>query len=134
MGLFDITIKKELEKKEQKKEILTYIEKKIKNDPYLDSSRSESVLSFEKYKSPTSLLKYNLTIKTDKINNKDYFSIDGELQDVWLFVILILLSILLTQGIAIIPIIIFVFWQKKVVTKYLETFVDDYLQISKNKD
>jgi hypothetical protein len=133
MGLFDVNIRQELESKKTEEGFLDYLEKKLKNDTYKELNKTPSTLTLDKYKAPNAFMKFNLSITFDTINNKEYLCVDGELQDVWFLVVFIVLAILLTQGIAIIPLIGFVYYQKRLVSKYLEEFINVYLQIRKNK-
>ena len=122
MGLFDININKELEKETT----LDYLEKKLYKYSNETISKDKNLLTLEKFKSEKSILKYNLKISTQNFENKKYLRIEGELQNVWIFVILVILSILLTQGLGIIPVILFVYYQKVVNTKFLEDILDNF--------
>lgn len=124
MGLFDVSVRKEITSKKTRDEILDFLDKKLKNDSYKEMNRTATSIILDKYKAPSSYLKYNVNIDFEKQKDKTELNIYGELQDVWFFVIFIVLAILFTQGIAIIPLVGFVYYQKRVVSKYLEEILE----------
>ena len=130
MGIFDISIVKELDNKKDDKALLDFFSKNLTkcSDEKITSTNTNSneILSLEKFKASNSILKYNLTIDIEKTNQKKQLFIEGELQNVWVFVILIILSILLTKGLGILPVILFVYYQKRVNTKFLENLLESF--------
>ena len=126
MGLFDIQISKELENDKT----VDYLEKTLQKYSNETISREKDTLVLDKFQGEKSFLKYNLNAKKDKFQGKDFLVIDGELQNVWLFVILVILSILLTKGIGILPVILFVYYQKSVNTKFIKELINNSKNLS----
>lgn len=124
MGLFDVSVNKEITSKKTRDEMLDFLDKKLKNDSYKEMDRTATSILLDKYKAPGTYLKYNVNIDFEKQKEKIKLNIYGELQDVWFFVVFIVLAILFTQGIAIIPLVGFVYYQKRVVSKYLEELLE----------
>lgn len=112
MGIFDIHIKK-VEK--QEKEILLKIEELIKPNSK-ETELVASLLLAKNFKIKNSLLSYDLKIDS----TKNSLIIEGELKEVLVLTILILLSILFTYGIGVILVVLYTYYQKIKATKYLE--------------
>lgn len=122
MGLFDIHIKKDLETK--KDEVVKYLENKL--TPFCkDSTISNNTLFFKSFKPKSSLLTYDLNIDIEKSKKSISLNIFGELLHVWILVILVVTGILFTYGVGVILVILVVFYQKTVATKYLNKLLDD---------
>lgn len=124
MGLFDVTIKRKV-KKADKKEIFGYFENALKDFSNQTVVTTKENLTLEKFKVKNSLLKYNfkLSIDTSEV------LLEGELQDVWIIVIFIALGILFTPyGVGLVVVIAFVYYQKTVATRYLNTIIDTFEQ------
>ncbi len=122
MGFFDIHIKKDLETK--KDEVIKYLENKL--NPFCkDSTISEKTLFFKGFKPKSSLLTYDLNIDIEKSKKSISLNIFGELLHVWILVILVVTGILFTYGIGVILVILFVFYQKTLATKYINKLLDN---------
>ncbi len=122
MGLFDIQIKKDIQT--QKDEVINYLENKL--TPFSkDSTISNNALFFKGFKPKSSLLTYDLNIDIEKSKRCISLNIFGELLHVWILVILVVTGILFTYGIGVILVIIYVFYQKTVTTKYLNNLLDN---------
>lgn len=122
MGLFDIQIKKDIQT--QKDEVINYLENKL--TPFSkDSTISNNTLFFKGFKPKSSLLTYDLNIDIEKSKRCISLNIFGELLYVWILVILVVTGILFTYGIGVILVIIYVFYQKTVTTKYLNNLLDN---------
>ena len=117
MGLFDLTIKKELQS-EDKNKVLKYLKDTLCSDDYKYSTEDKTII-IENFKAKNALLKYNLTVS----NENDGLYIEGELQQVWILTILIILSILFTQGIGVILIVAVTYYQKVFTSKYLNMLI-----------
>lgn len=124
MGLFDIGIRKEISTEKNKEESISFIRKKIKNFSIETSKTENSTLSLDSFKS--SIMKYNLSINLEKSNKGFNLSIDGELQQLYvlILVVLIILSILFTFGIGVIFVVAFAYLQKQSTTKVINSLLD----------
>ncbi len=71
-------------------------------------------------------MKYNLSINLEKSNKGFNLSIDGELQQLYvlILVVLIILSILFTFGIGVIFVVAFAYLQKQSTTKVINSLLD----------
>jgi len=116
MGLFDVSLQKEINvNKEQLNEL-----KKSLEQSATQSKVTNNRLEITEFKLNYSLLKYNLIIEAFK--NK--LTVTGELQQVLLLTILIVLAILLTYGFGVIVIVAYAYYQKRVATKFLEEVLE----------
>lgn len=115
MGLFDINIE---HKTKSKKDILNTLKNELESTSE-ESLIEEKKLTLNKFKTPKSLLNYNLEINMEQ----NSINIAGELQNVIIITILIILSILLTQGIGVIIIVAYIYYQKTVATKYINSLI-----------
>lgn len=116
MGLFDIKIE---HKTKSKKDILPSLKTELQSNSK-ESLIKKNKLTLNKFKPPKSFLNYNLEIDL----SQNSINIEGELQNVLIITILIILSILLTQGIGVILIVAYVYYQKTVATKYLNSLIE----------
>lgn len=123
MGLFDVNIKRKA-KKADKTEVFSYFKNSLKDFSKQSVVTNKESLTLKKFKVKNSFLKYNLTVSVDKSE----ILLEGELQDVWMIVILIVLGILLTYGIGVIVIVAFVYYQKVIATRYFNTLIDKLQQ------
>lgn len=125
MGLFDLGINKEISSKRNKEEISTSIEKKLKKFSIEEPTFKNKTLILNDFR--TSILKYNLSIDLEKTPKGFNILIDGELQQLYviILVVLIILSILLTYGIGVIFIVLFAYLQKHSATKFINSIIDD---------
>lgn len=122
MGFFDIHIKKDLET--QKDEVVKYLENKL--TPFCkDSTFSDTTLFFKSFKPESSLLTFDLNIDIEKSKKSLSLNIFGELLHVWILAILVVTGILFTYGVGVILVIVFVYYQKTVATKYLNNLLDN---------
>ena len=123
MGLFDVGIREEISSQKSKKEISKLLEEKIENYSDEKTKVEDDLIILNNFKS--SILKYNLSIHLDKSNKGYNLSIDGELQQFYIliFLVLIVLSILFTFGIGVIFVVIFAFLQKKSTTKVINSLI-----------
>lgn len=124
MGLFDIGIRKEIEAKKNT-EILNLLKDKISSDSKDTVSLEKNKLSLKNFKPRGVFLKFNLETQIIPDGKKSLLVIDGELQQVLLLVILIVLSILFTYGFGVILVIGFTYFQKLQATKYLNHIIDN---------
>lgn len=118
MGIFDVSIQKKIKAKE-KENLIKYLENELYLNGYEPVVENPS-LQVENFRAKNALLKYNLTI-TQQDND---LLIEGELQQVLIITILILLSILFTQGLGVIVIVAVTYYQKVFTTKYLNMLID----------
>lgn len=99
MGLFDVYIERNLEK--SKIEVVNYLKNEL-TPLSKNTTTSENSLIFENFKPKYSLLNYNLEIVANESKKNISLNIFGELQNLWVLVILIIIGILLTYGIGVI--------------------------------
>ena len=120
MGIFDISTQKKSHNIEKKEEIINNLNEKFKaiSDEY---ESNNNLFIFKKFKAEKSFLSYDLKVTVKE--SKESFTIDfeGELQNVWVLVLLIVLGILFTYGIGVILVAAFAYLQKKSSTKFIET-------------
>lgn len=126
MGLFDIGIRKEISLKKNS-EPLNLLKDKISNDSKEPVSIENNKLLLNNFKPKGVFLKFNLESQIVAEGKKSILVIDGELQQVLLIVVLIVLSILFTYGLGLILIVGFTYFQKHQATKYLNHFIDNNL-------
>ncbi|WP_044416607.1 hypothetical protein [Halarcobacter anaerophilus] len=119
MGIFDVTTQVKSHNIEKKDEIITLLKETLSKQS-IDTETQKNQLFFKKFKAPKNLLPYDLKVTTE--NAKESFSLnfEAELLNVWILVILIVLSIFFTYGIGVILVIIFAYLQKLTATKYIE--------------
>jgi len=119
MGIFDISVNLKSHNMDKKDKIINSLKERFENRSKELETNSDFLL-FKKFKAPKNLLPYDL--KMEIINSKESFSLnfEGELLNVWILVILIVLSIFFTYGIGIALIIVFAYLQKLVAKKYIE--------------
>lgn len=119
MGIFDISTQQKSHNIEKKDEIINSLNETFK--PLCAEFESNNDLFvFKKFKAEKCFLSYDL--KASVKESKESFTIDfeGELQNVWILVLLIVLGILFTYGIGVIVVAAFAYLQKKSSTKYIE--------------
>lgn len=121
MGLFDVSINKELQI--TKDELLSQLKTKF------TSSSDETILEknslvFKNFKAQGTLLTYDLSIEVTPSKNSISLNIFGELLNVWIMVVIIVAGILFTYGLGVILLVAFVYYQKVVVTKYINKTLD----------
>lgn len=127
MGMFDIQFSKRIQLNYGNIHLFEFFKRQLQKNRTYQSKIEETTLTIEKYHI-NPLLKYNLNIhlQKNKKDNNSEITITGELQYTFLLTILILLSILLTYGLGIIFVIGFMYYQKVVVTKQLQTLLHNY--------
>jgi len=127
MGMFDIQFSKRIQLNYGNIHIFEFFKKQLQKNRTYQSKIEETTLTIEKYHI-NPLLKYNLNIhlQKNKKDNNSEITVTGELKYTFLLTVLILLSILLTYGLGIIFVIGFMYYQKVVVTKQLETLLHNY--------
>ena len=125
MGLFDLGINKEISSQRSKEEVSTSIEKKLKKFSQEEPKLEDKTLILNDFK--TSIVKYNLSINLEKTSKGFNILIDGELQQLYVLILvaLVILSILLTYGIGVIFIVLFAYLQKHYATKFINSVIDD---------
>lgn len=121
MGLFDITINKELNI--TKDELISKLEKKL-NSLSAETIKEKDSLLFKNFKADGALLTYDLNIVIQQSKSSISLNILGELLNVWFMVVIIVLGILYTYGVAIIILVAFAYYQKKVSTQFLNKLLD----------
>jgi len=123
MGFFDLSINKKLDS--NKKEIIEKLKKNF--SPLSDESTLEKdTLTFKNFKAKKTLLTYDLCIEIESSKNSISLNIFGELLNVWILVVLILLGILFTYGFGVIILVLFVYFQKLTATKYINKILEDF--------
>lgn len=127
MGMFDVQFSKKINLKKGNNDIFEFLKKQVQKNKTYEDKVEKNALIIEKCKINT-LLRYNLeiSVQTNKKNKDSDIIINGELHDTLLLTILVILSIILTYGIGIIPVIGFTYYQKIVATKQLETLIENY--------
>lgn len=125
MGLFDIGIRKEISSKKSKEDLFNSIEKSIKDFSKEKPKTEDGTLILNDFKS--SILKYNLSINLEKSSKGYNLSIDGELQQFFVLILvgLIILSIVVTMGMGVILVVAFAYLQKHFATKLINSFIED---------
>lgn len=121
MGIFDITIKKDLEKN---KDVLIEELKKKFTPLSEETSVEKNHLFFKAFKPEGTLLTYDLKVDISTSKKSISLNIFGELLNVWIMVIIIVVGILFTYGIGVILLIAFVYYQKTVGTKFVNKILD----------
>lgn len=129
MGLFDISIKKQMKLKNSKEHFYEFMKKKLTKEKEYETKLENNTLSIEKCHLDT-LLKYNTTINISKIKDENELIINGELHDTLILTILIILAILLTYGLGVILVVAYTYLQKKKGTIFLEKLIKDYETIN----
>lgn len=115
MGFFDVTLQKDISfNKNQLNELKSSLDKQATHSKVVNNR-----LEVTDFQRDSSWLKYNLTVQAFK--NK--LTINGELQQVIMLTVLIVLAILLTYGFGVILVVAYTYYQKREATKYLEALV-----------
>ncbi|RXJ67997.1 hypothetical protein CRV08_09315 [Halarcobacter ebronensis] len=131
MGIFDISTQQKSYKIEKKDEVVKLLKEKL----FTFSKETESTksqLTFRKFKPSNVYLYYDLIVDIKAEKESFTLSFEGELQNIWILVVLIVLGILFTYGFGLIIVVLFTFLQKKVATKYIEsTFEEIKKEINK---
>ncbi|WP_121626300.1 hypothetical protein [Poseidonibacter antarcticus] len=124
MGLFDISIRKEITSKKTKEDFLNSLEKKLKSFSNETPINKDGTLLLNSFK--TSILKYDLSVNLEKSSKGFNISIDGELQQfyVLILVFLVILGIAVTMGIGVIVVIVFAYLQKHYTTKSINSLIE----------
>ena len=118
MGIFDLSIQKDIKRTDN---ILEVLDKELSPNSKQSALIEKNSMKLEKFRTPNSVLKYNLDID---VKNRS-LTIEGELQNVWVLVIVIIFSILYTQGIGVILVVDFVYLHKMFATKYIESSLNN---------
>lgn len=127
MGMFDIQFSKRIQLNYGNIHLFEFFKRQLQKNRTYQSKIEETTLTIEKYHiNPLLKYKLNIHLQKNKKDNNSEITITGELQYTFLLTILILLSILLTYGLGIIFVIGFMYYQKVVVTKQLQTFLHNY--------
>ena len=119
MGIFDISTKQKSFSVEKKEQIIALLTKEFSQVSQKTSS-SKNQLNFKNFSPKNVYLNYDLVVNIESSSDTFTLNFEGELQNLWILVILIILGILFTYGFGLIVIVLFVFLQKKVATKYIE--------------
>lgn len=127
MGLFDISIRKEITSKNKSEPLLNLLKEKISNDSKESVSIDKDKLLLNNFSPKGVFLKFNLESQIVADGKKSILIIDGELQQVLLLVIIIVFSILFTYGLGVILVVGFTYLQKHLATKYLNHLIDKHL-------
>lgn len=112
MGIFDLHLKKEVSKNTK----IELLEDFIKENSKEFSSTKKSI-SAKKFKVKGSLLSYD--IEAD-LQGKELV-LTGELKEVLILTILIIISILFTYGFGIIVVVLYTYLQKRTISKAMES-------------
>lgn len=116
MGLFDVSIKKDL--KITKEELISYLKKSFSSSSD-EVIEEKNYLLFKYFKAKGAFLNYDLKIEINTSKNTISLDVFGELLNVWIMVIIIIAGILFTYGIGVILLVAFVYYQKIVVNKFI---------------
>ena len=129
MGIFDVQINKKIKLKKTNKDLFEFIKKRLLKDKDYENDLTREELSIKKCHINT-LLKYNISTKLDSSKKESTLQIDAELQDTLIIAIVIILAIVLTYGLGVIIVVAFVYYQKVVATKYLNSLIENYQTIN----
>ena len=129
MGIFDVQINKKIKLKKTNKDLFEFIKKRLLKDKDYENDLTREELSIKKCHINT-LLKYNISAKLDSNKKESTLQIDAELQDTLIIAIIIILAIVLTYGLGVILVVGFVYYQKVVATKYLNSLIENYQTIN----
>ena len=112
MGFFDVSLHKDISlDKNQLNELKSDLEK-YSTQTKVVNNRLEATF----FQLDSSWLKYNITVQSFK--NK--LTLNGELQQVIMLTVLIVLAILLTYGFGVVIVVAYAYYQKVKATQYLE--------------
>ena len=129
MGMFDVQINKKIKLKKTNKDLFEFIKKRLLKDKDYENDLTREELSIKKCHINT-LLKYNISTKLDSSKKESTLQIDAELQDTLIIAIVIILAIVLTYGLGVIIVVAYVYYQKVVATKYLNSLIENYQTIN----
>ena len=129
MGIFDVQINKKIKLKKTNKDLFEFIKKRLLKDKDYENDLTREELSIKKCHINT-LLKYNISTKLDSSKKESTLQIDAELQDTLIIAIVIILAIILTYGLGVIIVVAYVYYQKVVATKYLNSLIENYQTIN----
>lgn len=129
MGIFDVQINKKIKLKKTNKDLFEFLKKQVLKDKDYENEITREELSIKKCHINT-LLKYNLSAKIDTNKKESILQIDAELQDTLIIAIVIILAIVLTYGLGVILVVAYVYYQKVIATKYLNSLIENYQTIN----
>ena len=129
MGIFDVQINKKIKLRKTNKDLFEFIKKRLLKDKDYENDLTREELSIKKCHINT-LLKYNISTKLDSSKKESTLQIDAELQDTLIIAIVIILAIVLTYGLGVIIVVAYVYYQKVVATKYLNSLIENYQTIN----
>mgnify|MGYP003454092179 len=129
MGIFDVQINKKIKLKKTNKDLFEFIKKRLLKDKDYENDLTREELSIKKCHINT-LLKYNISTKIVTNKKESTLQVDAELQDTLIIAIVIILAIVLTYGLGVIIVVAYVYYQKVVATKYLNSLIENYQTIN----
>ena len=129
MGIFDVQINKKIKLKKTNKDLFEFLKKQLLKNKDYENEITREELSIKKCHINT-LLKYNISAKLDSNKKESTLQIDAELQDTLIIAIIIILAIVLTYGLGVIIVVAYVYYQKVVATKYLNSLIENYQTIN----
>lgn len=129
MGIFDVQINKKIKLKKTNKDLFEFIKKRPLKDKDYENDLTREELSIKKCHINT-LLKYNISTKIVTNKKESTLQVDAELQDTLIIAIVIILAIILTYGLGVIIVVAYVYYQKVVATKYLNSLIENYQTIN----
>lgn len=129
MGIFDVQINKKIKLKKTNKDLFEFLKKQVLKDKDYENEITREELSIKKCHINT-LLKYNLSAKIETNKKESILQIDAELQDTLIIAIVIILAIVLTYGLGVILVVAYVYYQKVIATKYLNSLIENYQTIN----
>ena len=129
MGIFDVEINKKIKLKKTNKDLFEFIKKRLLKDKDYENDLTREELSIKKCHINT-LLKYNISTKIVTNKKESTLQVDAELQDTLIIAIVIILAIILTYGLGVIIVVAYVYYQKVVATKYLNSLIENYQTIN----
>lgn len=123
MGMFDVQLSKELNLKKNQKDLYEFLKKQLCKEKEYHHTLDKDKLTISKNPVGT-FLKYNVNVEYIA----DSLFVEAELDNnqTLIITVLIILSILLTYGIAIVPIVGFVYYQKVIAKRYIESLIKNY--------
>ena len=129
MGIFDVQINKKIKLKKTNKDLFEFIKKRLLKNKDYENDLTREELSIKKCHINT-LLKYNISTKIVTNKKESTLQVDAELQDTLIIAIVIILAIVLTYGLGVIIVVAYVYYQKVVATKYLNSLIENYQTIN----
>ena len=120
---------KKIKLKKTNKDLFEFLKKQLLKNKDYENEITREELSIKKCHINT-LLKYNISTKIVTNKKESTLQVDAELQDTLIIAIVIILAIVLTYGLGVIIVVAYVYYQKVVATKYLNSLIENYQTIN----